>query len=126
MIVGSEATIVCDVDDTLIFWDEHSQRENPEPGIRVVIQDPNDGMITNHKVHYRHVKFLKKQSAKGFTVIVWSASGAKWAGAVVMALGLQKYVSAAIAKPLKYVDDHPEPQQILGTHIFLDPKGYSL
>lgn len=126
MIVGNEATICCDIDDTLIFWDEHSERENPEPGVRVEIVDPNDGLRTNHKVHWRHVKFLRKQAAKGFTVVAWSASGAKWAGAVVAALDLEGVVSACLSKPVKYVDDHPEPEQILGTHIFLDPEGHSL
>ena len=126
MIVGNETTICVDVDDTLIFWDEHSTLANPDPASRVNIVDPNDGLLTNHRVHHRHVKFMRKQQAKGFTVIVWSASGATWAAAVVKALGLDDVVTACISKPVKYVDDHPEPDQILGTHIFLDPEGHSL
>jgi hydroxymethylpyrimidine pyrophosphatase-like HAD family hydrolase len=125
MIIGNEATICIDVDDTLIFWDENSYGESSDEA-RVPIVDPNDGMTTNHTVHFRHVQFLKKQYHKGFTVIVWSASGAKWAGAVVKALGLEKYVTACLTKPCKYVDDYDEPDKILGTHVYLDPKGFSL
>lgn len=125
MIIGNEATICFDVDDTLIMWDDKSYGA-PDDVKRMPIVDPNDGMTTNHEIHLRHVQFLKKQAAKGFTVIVWSASGAAWAGAVVKALGLEKHVTACIAKPIKYVDDHPQADQILGTHIYLDPEGYSL
>lgn len=125
MITGNEATICFDVDDTLIMWDENSYGSSDDVR-RIPIIDPNDGMTTNHEIHLRHVQFLKKQAAKGFTVIVWSASGANWAGAVVKALGLEQYVTACIAKPIKYVDDHCDPDEILGKHIFLDPKGYSL
>lgn len=119
-----EPLIAFDVDDTLIMWDEYSHSSNaPDDYVKVVC--PHDGHATFHKVHERHVKFLKKQHAKGFSVVVWSASGTGWASAVVKALGIEAYVDFAMSKPTKYVDDHPEPSGILGQHIYLDPNGFS-
>jgi hydroxymethylpyrimidine pyrophosphatase-like HAD family hydrolase len=122
-VASSEMTIFFDVDDTLIFWDNKCMR--PFDGA-VEITCPHDGMKTWHRVHERHVGFLKKQKAKGYAVIVWSASGTKWAEAVVKKLGLESYVDFVMSKPIKWVDDLSNPEHLVGTHIYLDPEGHSL
>lgn len=122
-VAPSEITIFFDVDDTLIMWDENCTQ--PFDGsIRMVC--PHDGMVTFHRVHERHVGFLKKQKAKGYSVIVWSASGTAWAEAVVKKLGLEDYVDFVMSKPIKWVDDLPNPEHLVGRHIYLDPEGHSL
>ncbi len=123
-IAPSELTIYFDVDDTLIFWDNEVLKGPADDRIKMTC--PHDGMITHHRVHTRHVGFLKKQKAKGYSVVVWSASGTKWAEAACIALGLQDHVDFVTAKPIKWVDDLTDPHHILGKHIYLDPEGHSL
>lgn len=122
-VAPTEMTIFFDVDDTLIFWDENPTQ--PFDGC-IEMVCPHDGMKTYHRIHERHVSFLKKQKAKGYTVIVWSASGTKWAEAVINKLGLNDYVDFVMSKPIKWVDDMPNPEHLVGTHIYLDPEGHSL
>lgn len=122
-VARSEMTITFDVDDTLIFWDNRLNK--PHNGSLSIVC-PHDNRKTFHRVHKRHVDFLKKQHAKGYTVIVWSASGTGWAEAVVNALGISDYVDFVMSKPHKWVDDIIDPSQVLGTHIYLDEAGYSI
>lgn len=122
-VARTENTLVCDVDDTLIFWDSNCNKPFVDA---LEVTCPHDGRRTWHRVHKRHVEFLKKQHAKGYTVVVWSASGVGWAQAVVEKLGITDYVDFVMSKPLKWVDDLTDPGQILGTHIYLDEKGHSI
>lgn len=85
-ILKSDKTLFCDVDDTLIVWDE-------------------DGHT--YKPHKRHIKLIKKFHARNQPVVVWSAGGWEWAHRIVVELGLQEYVTAIMAKPAWYVDDLP-------------------
>ena len=125
MIVAKSEHVICfDVDDTLIFWDEQSHK-GPAPGY-ISIQCPHDCAVTYHRVHERHVGFLKKQATKGLTVVVWSASGTGWAKVVVQALGIEKYVDIVMSKPSKYVDDLVDPGKVLVNHIYLNPEGHSV
>lgn len=121
-VARSEHTICFDVDDTLIMWD--SNFNMPEEG-DVEIQCPWDGQISFHRPHTRHIEFLKKQYTKGYTVIVWSAGGAKWAETVVKTLGIEDYVDYVMSKPQKWVDDLIQADQVLGTHIYLSEEGFS-
>ena len=126
-VLHSESTICFDVDDTLIIWDRHSlDLTNNELDGRVIIVDENDGKPSSHIVHTRHVEFLKKQSAKGHNIIVWSASGTKWAESVVRALGLEPFVDVVMAKPQRYVDDIKDAGHIIGQHVYLDIDGFSI
>ena len=118
----SEHTIAFDVDDTLIMWEENYTQ--PFHGA-VAVTCPHDGAVTYHKPHKRHIGFLKKQYAKGYTVIVWSNSGVGWANAVIEALGIADYVDIVVSKPNKWVDDLSNPASVLGTHIYLGEDGYS-
>lgn len=123
-IAPSEMTIYFDVDDTLIFWDDGTFQGPASDRIEIVC--PHDGFTTHHRVHKRHVEFLKRQKAKGYAVIVWSAGGTKWAAEVVKTLGLENYVDFCVAKPLKWVDDLNDPHHLVGTHLYLNPEGHSL
>lgn len=122
-VAPSEMSIFFDVDDTLIMWDDKCHIGGDE---YTSLTCPHDGRITFHKVHYRHIEFLKKQKAKGYTVVVWSASGTKWAEMVVKELNLETYVDFVTSKPLKWVDDMPNPKHLVGSHIYLDINGHSL
>jgi len=119
----SEHSIFFDVDDTLIIWSDNFAM--PFDGaVRVVC--PHDGQVSYHSPHKRHIGFLKKQKAKGMTVVVWSASGVGWAASVVKALELENYVDVVISKPDKWVDDLVNPAHVLGTRLYLDENGNSI
>lgn len=124
IVAKSEQVITFDCDDTLIFWDDQCYTGGAlENYIEMIC--PHDGAKTYHRVHKRHVAFLKKQKAKGYTVVVWSAGGTAWAEAVVLKLGIEGYVDIVMSKPQKYVDDILDANHILGNHIYLSEDGYS-
>lgn len=122
-IAPSEHIISYDCDDTLIMWNENSHQ--PFDGC-VQVQCPHDNAITYHRPHKRHIAFLKKQKAKGYTVVVWSSAGTGWASAVVKALGIEQYVDIVMSKPQKWVDDETNPANVLGTRIYLSESGHSV
>jgi hydroxymethylpyrimidine pyrophosphatase-like HAD family hydrolase len=117
-----EHVIYFDVDDTLIHWDENYTQ--PVDG-GVEITCPHDGQISHHRVHERHVRFLRKQVAKGRGVVVWSAGGVGWAKAVVEALGLSELNIMVLSKPDKAVDDLPDARDIIPNVIYLSEDKYS-
>ena len=121
-IAKSEMVITFDVDDTLIMWDENHTK--PFEGA-VAVECPWDGSTSYHRPHERHVRFLKKQYAKGMTVVVWSAAGTKWAEAVVRTLRIQDHVDFVMSKPVKWVDDLHHASDVLGTRIYLSEDGHS-
>ena len=95
-----EHTIHFDVDDTVIMWDEnHTQ---PFEGA-VHVKCPHDGTISYHRPHKRHVRFLRKQMAKGMGVVLWSAAGVGWAEAAAKALELEDLDILVMSKPTKCV-----------------------
>lgn len=124
MIVAPSEKVICyDCDDTLIFWDENYQK--PFEGA-VKIRCPHDGDSTFHRVHHRHVRFLMKQKARGYTIVVWSSAGTAWAKAVVEALDLENHVDFVMSKPQKWVDNLIDPAEVLGKHIYLPEDGHSV
>lgn len=125
MIVGNDQTVCFDVDDTLIIWDDLSYKEQIETQSRVVITDPYDGLKTSHVVHQRHINFLMRMKSRGYTVVVWSSSGAAWAAAAVKALGIESSVDICISKPSKIVDDLKNTNEIIPEPMFLNIEGFS-
>jgi len=110
--IDSELIAVCDVDDTIVMHHPDSLGE------AITITDPYTKTNIDLKIHRKHVKLIKDFKARGYTVIVWSHGGPRWAKSVVDALGLEKYVDIVMAKPAKTLDDLT-PDKILGTVIYL-------
>lgn len=106
-LVENEHVYMFDVDDTLILWDDEIHA--PGEG-RIAVVDPYDKITVYVKPHTRHVKLLTQMKGRGRYVVVWSAAGAKWAQAVVDALGLDHSVDLILTKPIGYVDDLPVDQ----------------
>ena len=122
IVFNYEHTIHFDLDDTLIFWGDNY--DQPFEGA-VQITDPYDGEVTYHKVHNRHIRFLKKQVAKGLGVVVWSARGVKCAEAAIKALGLDDLNIMVMSKPGKVVDDLSDARDILPKVIYLHEDKFS-
>ena len=87
-----------DVDDTLVEWEEPS---NDICSIAVYL----NGRKLKRKMICCHVQELKRQAESGTRIVVWSASGVKWAEACVNALKLEEYVDAILTKPDRIYDD---------------------
>lgn len=96
-VFPSDLTTYFDVDDTLVVW---GKSHHPD-----AITIDNYGHPTKLVPHTAHIEFLKRQKARGFTVVVWSQGGARWAESVVKALKLEQFVDVIITKPTMYVDD---------------------
>ncbi len=112
--------VTFDVDDTLVMWDglaNNSLVADSHPYKHFI--DPNDGSKKSLKPHLRHIELLKSLKNRGYTVIVWSAGGGKWANSVVTTLGLADYVDIIMSKPIKWVDDITDANKVLGTRIYL-------
>jgi hypothetical protein len=92
-----------DVDDTLILYDLEAYPKLPQ----ITITDPYDGSTRRFAIHTKHVEWLEKMSKRGETIVVWSAGGVKWANAVVIALGITRFVNFVLAKPDTIYDDDP-------------------
>jgi FMN phosphatase YigB (HAD superfamily) len=93
-----------DVDETLILWNYDKTEENLARAIQVgdcwVL--PNRSMIES----------LKRNKARGHTIIVWTQSGYEWGRTVVEMLQLTEYVDLVISKPTRYYDDLPPDKWI--------------
>lgn len=112
-----------DVDDTLILWEEGFELPGDD---KIQITCPYDGKVTYHRVHQRHVDFIKKLKARGYTIVIWSSAGARWAEAAVNALGISEYVDWIQTKPVKVLDDLSDPREIIGDPFYLNKEGHSL
>ena len=105
--IKNESIVMWDVDDTLVLH-KHSSKKGT-----IKIKD-NTGEYLHLKPHKLHIKVLKDHKLRGFTNIVWSGGGYKWAKKVVKALGLSKYVDIIMTKPCKFFDDLPSEQVLVG------------
>ena len=111
-----ETVVTFDCDDTLFMWNENSSE-------KITMESPYiKGKVYKVSPHKAHIKVLMDSFARGFLVIVWSAGGAKWAKTIVKALGLTKYVHITMAKPIKYIDDKENIDDILGTRLYIPYK----
>lgn len=112
-VIKNEMIATFDVDDTIVMWN-HWDKENQ--GQHFI--DPHDG--TKHLLvpHYKHIKLLKDLKSRGYTVIVWSGGGYKWAETVVKTLDLEEYVDFVMTKVSKYIDDL-QAVDVLGSRIYL-------
>ena len=113
----NDLIVVCDVDDTICIWNNVKWHE-PSEGL-IEILDETDGSSVYLKPHTAHIRLLKKYKTQGYTVIVWSAAGYRWAKSAVTALGLDDTVDLRMSKPLKYIDDLIGPEGIIGTRVYI-------
>lgn len=109
-------TLYVDVDDTLAMGDlsEYDFKE------RLIINYVN-GPITVVP-NQKNVNLLTLFYKLGYTVIVWSKTGADWAKAVTEALEIQDMVAAYLTKPTFILDDQ-EVTKWIGPRRWRDPKG---
>lgn len=99
MKVVSEEKIICfDVDDTLVM---HCSKDDSSH----IIYDPSSGVAFSVRPHQFHINLLKQHAGRGYTIIVWSAGGYRWAETVLKELAIDNYVDIVMTKPTKYVDD---------------------
>lgn len=110
-VYETDQVVCCDVDDTLVLWPENHPERFPGKSFAqpfegsVAFFDPYDGSTNNLVPHISHTNLIKKYKGRGFTIIVWSAGGYKWAESVVKTLGLESFVDLVLTKPSRYVDD---------------------
>lgn len=117
----SNGPVVCfDVDDTLLLWEIPKDIKLDDPRI---IATRCNGFTEYSFPNEHNVNLLKRMAKKGHDIIVWSKGGANWAGAVVEALNIGRYVRIVMAKPTYYVDDLKDPAHILGKRLFINPDG---
>src|SRR5437879_12324200 len=82
----NEEVICCDIDDTIVLWDLKS------PGKKIKIADVHRLHGTfNLVTHEPHIRLVKEKLSRGALLIVWSQGGAKWAKAVLEAVGINKH-----------------------------------
>ncbi len=116
--IRNERTIFVDVDDTLVMhnqehWDGINEVEvqcSLDSKDKIIVY-PNNPMI----------RLVKEESARGSYIVVWSRGGFQWAGNVVIALGLIKYVDQVMTKPYAYFDDK-DVSHWLKDRVYIDPK----
>lgn len=115
-IIKNDMVVVIDCDDTLVMWNDVKYwKPGPE---QVEILDPTDNTIIYLKLHKEHIKLARKYKNQGYTVIVWSAGGWRWAEAVARQLEMTDFVDICMSKPLKYVDDLPG-DKVLGSRVYI-------
>jgi len=101
--IENDKVVFFDVDDTLIIWttplDEKSEN------------------APQYRVSHKHVNELKRQSTRGYHVVVWSGSGYKWANEIVTKLGIEEYVDTVMGKPTYYYDDLPADKFLIRRYL---------
>lgn len=114
-LIESEMIVYFDCDDSLCMWtDKHMF---PGDG-RIEFEDPYDSSLVHLVPHERHIKLLKDYKGRGYTVIIWSAAGYRWAQVVVKTLELEEYIDYCQSKPIKFVDDL-QASEILGDRVYI-------
>lgn len=113
--IRSDSTVFFDVDETLISW---NRQHNIKGEDRLPFKDPYGNETFYLKPHKVHIRLLKQFKGRGYTVIVWSKQGDRWAKEVVYKLGIQDHVDIIMSKPDKFVDDKDNLADIVGSRIY--------
>lgn len=113
-IIKSEQIICVDIDDTLVLWNKKIKIKS------ILVKDPYMNKFIKVKPHYAHIQLLKEKKLRGYTIIVWSQGGYKWAETIVKVLKLESYVDLILSKPLAIIDDLPASKW-LGERIYIKP-----
>lgn len=118
-VLYNEKISMWDVDDTLVLWSDDEEPTKNTP--KIIFHDPGLEKMVEARMHLNHIKLLKEQKARGHTIIVWSQGGARYAEAVVKALGLEQYVHLVMTKPSFIVDDL-DPIHWLPATFYMKPE----
>lgn len=114
MQLPSDRVVMVDVDDTLVCW---NVSEFPAED-HFKIRGPN-GLVTLVR-HEKNINLVRKFWKLGYTIVVWSGTGHKWAEKVARSVGLDDVVSLYMSKPMYYIDDKPS-QEWMGPRAWRDP-----
>lgn len=105
MITFSGKALFCDVDDTLIFWEE------PEVSA-IESLTKQDRLVKINGILYEKnievIKSLRRHFDRGHLIFVWSHGGGDWAAEAVKALGIGHIVTATLPKPDWAIDNCKE------------------
>jgi hydroxymethylpyrimidine pyrophosphatase-like HAD family hydrolase len=115
-VIDNEMIVCFDVDDTIVKWSGNHTQPHTHA---IEFTDPYNNDLVFLIPHKKHINLLKQLKNRGYTIIVWSGGGYRWAETVVNTLKLESYVDTAMSKPAKYVDDL-QAHDILGSRIFLE------
>lgn len=113
-VIDNELVLCVDVDGTLILPPVDAATDT------IKILCPYDGKYYRRSIHKPHIKALRNYVARGAHVMVWSRNGARWAAAVLEALGLDHLDVYVKSKPFAYMDDLP-CQEWMGEHMYIKP-----
>lgn len=103
-ILKEELSVECDVDDTLVMWD------NPfVPGEgKIRIECPyEEGAAFYLTPNRHHINILIAKKKRGNYVILHSQNGWAWAERVAKALNIEEYIDLVKTKTSCYIDDLP-------------------
>lgn len=99
VVLGTDRVLFVDIDRTLV------QPMTYQPDVSDYSSCVYIGDILYERLN-QNIQLVRRFAASdGIEVILWSAGGARWAGQVCRALGLQDCVVACISKPSWYLDD---------------------
>lgn len=118
-VIKGEDIVAWDVDDTLALWSKNHTEPHKDA---VPILNPYSEEIVYLRPHKVHIRIMKEYKGRGFTNIVWSAGGVKWAEAVIKALGIEKHVDFIITKPNRHFDDREDKESIIGVRLYFQDK----
>lgn len=118
-IIASNNVTCFDVDDTLVIWPEDF-RINKPGRIKFNYGDEDVFLIE----HSYHTAFFKHCANRKDCVIIWSANGYDWALQVAIKLGLEKYASFIMSKPIRHVDDKESISSVAGSRVFIPHETY--
>lgn len=118
LLIDNEQVIGCDVDDTLVMWDDSYDNSKVMSSNRIAVVDPYTGKTVFLTPHRRHIDLVRKFFIRGKTVVFWSQQGAKWAETIVKALGLEHDNAVIMTKPSAYIDDLPCTEW-MGNRIYI-------
>ena len=99
VVIRSDKTVWCDVDDTLVGWGQ------PPEGRSKTLAIKCGEFVDTHWIIEENVEALKLHKSRGHKIIVWSMGGYEWAEAVVKALELDNIVDLVCSKPTWVIDD---------------------
>lgn len=114
-----DQVIMFDVDNTLVMWSKNFTQPFHNA---VKIEDPYDEQPVYLQPNHDNIKLLSHFAGRGYMIVVWSASGWKWAKAVVNALKLENRVDIIMTKPQFHVDDEKRMEMIIGSNIYAGDK----